>query len=135
MHELPVTESILTIALRYAEREHATSISDLYLVIGDLSSIVDESVQFYWDIISRDTIAEGATLHFERTPMQMVCFDCGKTYRPEPGTLSCPGCGSTIVQVAGGEDFRLEAITVEKDENTEKANEAAPSVDGVIEET
>ena len=76
MHELPVTESILTIALRYAEREHATSISDLYLVIGDLSSIVDESVQFYWDIISRDTIAEGATLHFERTPMSCFIYRC-----------------------------------------------------------
>lgn len=135
MHELPVTESILNIALQYAERERATSIKDLYLVIGDLSSIVDESVQFYWDIISRDTLAEGAVLHFERTPMQMVCFDCGKTYRPEPGTLACPGCGSTYVQVAGGDDFRLEAITIEKDEVKREAPEAAPSVDGLIEET
>ncbi|MCB9461954.1 MAG: hydrogenase maturation nickel metallochaperone HypA [Anaerolineaceae bacterium] len=116
MHELPVTESILNIALQYAERERATHITDLFLVIGDLSSIVDDSIQFYWDIISRDTLAEGAILHFERVPMQMACFDCGHTYRPKPGTLSCPGCGSTTVQVAGGEDFRLEAITIEKDE-------------------
>lgn len=115
MHELAITQNLLDIALRYAQRENASVITDLYLVIGDLSSIVDESVQFYWDIISRDTIAEGATLHFERIPMQMICFDCGATYQPEPGTLVCAQCGSTQVQVAGGDEFRLDSINIEQD--------------------
>lgn len=116
MHELPVTQSVLDIALRYAERENATRITDLVLLIGQLSSIVDDSVQFYWDIISRGTIAEGATLHFERVPMQMLCLHCGQTYTPEPGTLDCPHCGSQRVQVAGGEEFRLESISIEKED-------------------
>ncbi len=115
MHELSVTENVLKIALHYAEGEGATRITDLYLLIGQLSSIVDDSVQFYWDIISRDTIAEGATLHFERIPMQMLCLDCAQTYHPHPGTLACPHCGSTHVQVAGGDEFRLESIGIECD--------------------
>lgn len=117
MHELPIARSVLEIAVRHAEKENATRITDLYLVIGDLSSIVDESIQFYWDIISKDTIAHGATLHFERIPTKMVCFECGQTYYPERGTLSCPHCQSTLVQVAGGDEFRLESIEVET-ENT-----------------
>lgn len=114
MHELPVARSVLQIALRYAEQEQAKRITDLFLVIGDLSSIVDDSIQFYWDIISRGTIAEGATLHFERVPMKMVCFGCGQTYYPEAGTLACPHCQSTSVQVAGGDEFRLDSIDIEK---------------------
>lgn len=117
MHELAITQNVLDIALRYGEQENATRITDLYLLIGQLSSIVDESVQFYWDIISRDTIAEGATLHFERTPMQMMCFDCAQTYHPDPGTLACPVCGGEHVQVAGGDEFRLESINIEKSED------------------
>ncbi|MCB9457970.1 MAG: hydrogenase maturation nickel metallochaperone HypA, partial [Anaerolineaceae bacterium] len=56
MHELSVTQSILEIALRYGNQNGAKHITHLYLVIGDLSSIVDDSVQFYWDIISRGTM-------------------------------------------------------------------------------
>jgi len=104
---------VLDIALRHAEDAGAQRITDLYLVIGDLSSIVDDSIQFYWDIISRGTLAEGATLHFDRVPTKMYCFECGKTYLPEKGTLACPHCGSTLVQVAGGDEFRLESIEVE----------------------
>lgn len=122
MHELPIARSVLSIALRHAEKENATKITDLYLVIGDLSSIVDESIQFYWDIISKNTIAHGATLHFERIPTRMVCFECGQTYYPEPETLACPHCKSTLVQVAGGDEFRLESISVETDEKLGEKN-------------
>jgi hydrogenase nickel incorporation protein HypA/HybF len=61
MHELPVTESLLEIALRHARKAGAERITRLNIVIGELSSIVDESIRFYWDIVSKDTMAEGST--------------------------------------------------------------------------
>jgi hydrogenase nickel incorporation protein HypA/HybF len=113
MHELAVTQSVLDIALRHARKAGAGRITDLYLVIGQLSSIVDDSVAFYWDIISRDTIAEGARLHFQRVPAEMVCLECSREYTLDGDALPCPNCGSTRVKVTAGEDFRLEAIEVE----------------------
>jgi hydrogenase nickel incorporation protein HypA/HybF len=124
MHELAITESILNISLRHAEQADAAAITDLYLVIGDLSSIVDDSVQFYWDIITRGTIAEGATLHFKRIPVTMSCTDCGMEYTPEADTLACPNCGGTHPLIKGGEEFFLDSITVEsKDEQQNPAAE------------
>lgn len=113
MHELPVTESILEIALRHAEQGGASRITDLYLVIGQLSSIVDDSVQFYWDLVSKDTAAEGARLHFRRIPTEMVCLDCSQRYAPAEDDLACPSCGGVRIQVAAGEEFYLEAIDVD----------------------
>jgi hydrogenase nickel incorporation protein HypA/HybF len=113
MHELPVTQNILRIAAEYAEKADAARVTDLYLVIGQLSSIVDDSVQFYWEIISKNTICEGATLHFERIPATLHCLDCGATYTLQRELRGCPACESARVQVTAGEEFRLDSIEVE----------------------
>lgn len=113
MHELAVTESILEISLRHAQKARATRITDLYLVIGQLSSIMDDSVQFYWDIIAKDTLAEGARLHFKRIPAELQCLDCGNTYAPSKEILACPQCHSIRVKFTAGEEFQLESIEVE----------------------
>lgn len=117
MHELMVTENIRDIALRHAEKANAARITDLFLVIGELSSIVDDSVQFYWDFVVEGTIAEGATLHFRRIPAEMVCQGCNHTYSPRRA-LPCPACDSGDVRVTAGEEFYLEAIEVEHAQET-----------------
>ncbi|MCP4357034.1 MAG: hydrogenase maturation nickel metallochaperone HypA [Chloroflexi bacterium] len=111
MHELAVTESILEIGLRYARQEGAARITDLYLVIGDLSSIVDDSVQFYWEMISQGTMAENSVLHFRRVTAAITCQNCNHTYSIETLSL-CPGCDSSQVRITAGEEFYLEAIDV-----------------------
>ena len=113
MHELRITESLLEIALRHARNANASKITDLYLVIGQLSSVVDDSVQFYWDIIAKDTPAEGAPLHFKRTPTEILCLDCNHQYKPADNNMACPKCESITVKIITGEEFFLEAINVE----------------------
>ncbi len=114
MHELSVTESILDIAVRYASQNEAKRVTDLYLVIGRLSSIVDDSVQFYWDIVSQDTLCKGSMLHFQRVPAKMVCLDCNNEYILESDLMPCPACGSIKTQIASGDQFYLDSIEIEK---------------------
>jgi hydrogenase nickel incorporation protein HypA/HybF len=115
MHELAVTENILEIASRHATQVHAKRVTDIYLVIGNLSSIVDDSVQFYWDIISENTICSGAQLHFQRIPAQMACQECGHTFGLEDNHLTpCPQCNSMNIRVIAGEEFYLDSIEIEK---------------------
>ena len=127
MHELSVTESILEIALRHADQAGARRITDLNLVIGQLSSIVDDSVQFYWDIIAKDTIAEGARLHFKRIPTEMLCLDCGKHYAPDSETLACPNCQSAHVQVFAGNEFRLDSIDIDTEDDQDAVSSEDPN--------
>ncbi len=113
MHELSVTESLLEIAQRHAAQAGARRVTDLYLVIGRLASIVDDSVQFYWDAISQGTICEGAKLHFERVPAKLFCLNCGETYLMPQDLIPCPKCGSDRVKVLNGTEFHLDSIGVE----------------------
>jgi hydrogenase nickel incorporation protein HypA/HybF len=113
MHELSITQSILDISLRHAEQVNARRIVGINLLIGKFSSVVDDSVQFYWDMIAEGTIAEGATLHFERIPAEMTCRDCNTTFAPTDSTFECPACLSPRVYISKGTEMRVESIDVE----------------------
>jgi len=113
MHELAVTESVLKIALQHAEKANAKRVTDLHIVMGELASMVDDSIQFYFDFLSRDTLAENATLRFRREPAIVGCWDCGGKFEAcAPLSPVCPQCGGTKLQVTGGREFRVESIEV-----------------------
>jgi len=114
MHELSVTESVLEIACKHAEKAKAKKVTDIHLVIGRLSSIVDDSVQFYWNVISKDTICEDANLHFKREPAVLVCLDCQTEYTLEDELTGCPNCGGARIRVLSGDEFNLESIEIER---------------------
>lgn len=122
MHELGVTHSILNIVLHHANEAGAVRIKEINLVIGQLSSIVDDSVQFYWDMISEGTIAHGAHLNFKRVPATLTCRDCTHEFPLNQRDYTCPNCGSTKVVVAGGDDFFIESIDVDLASETQHSN-------------
>jgi hydrogenase nickel incorporation protein HypA/HybF len=113
MHEMAVTQSVLDIAVKHAQRAEASRITQINLVIGELSGVVDDSVQFYFDFLSRDTIAAGAKLVFERRPAVYRCRECATDFHPDGFDWSCPACGELVFEVVSGREFRIESIEVE----------------------
>jgi len=113
MHELAVTQSILNIALENAQKVDAKQITGINLLVGQMASLLDDSIQFYWDILSEGTIAVGAKLNITRIPTEMRCFDCGQIFSPSPETFDCPACKSIRVQVIQGDEMRVDSIDVE----------------------
>jgi hydrogenase nickel incorporation protein HypA/HybF len=116
MHELSVTENILEIALRHAKQANASRVTDVYITVGRLSSIVDDSVQFYWDIVGEDSICKGATLHFNRIPARLLCLNCQNEFELDEELTPCPACGSAQLKVLTGEEFFVDSIGVESAE-------------------
>jgi hydrogenase nickel incorporation protein HypA/HybF len=114
MHELPVTENLLKVVLEAAEKANAKRVTRINLVVGDLSSIVDDSVQFYFDFLSKDTLAEGAALAFTRLPAEVRCLDCGATSKFAGEFVpTCSRCGGRRLEVSGGREFLVDSIEVE----------------------
>lgn len=117
MHELAVTESLLAIVVQSAIENHAQKVTDITLSIGALSSIIDDSVQFYWDHISKGTVAEEATLHFNRIPATMLCLDCDTEFTLEEELIPCPNCASINLNIVAGEEFQVDYIEIQKEED------------------
>jgi hydrogenase nickel incorporation protein HypA/HybF len=113
MHELSVTQEVLNIAVEKAQKAKASKIIRIDLVIGEMSGVLDDSVQFYFDFLSKDSIASGASLAFKRVPMQVRCKHCGNIFLPGKQSWSCPQCQEWEVEVLAGREFYLESIEVE----------------------
>jgi hydrogenase nickel incorporation protein HypA/HybF len=114
MHELSATEGILAVALEAARDAGAVRVSAIDVVIGDLSSMVGESVQFYFDLLSKDTAAAGAQLHVRRQSATAACGACGASYSVVPPlSPECAACGSAALTVSGGREFHVASIEVD----------------------
>jgi hydrogenase nickel incorporation protein HypA/HybF len=113
MHELSVTQSVLDIALAHAEKAGANRVRCINIAVGELSGIISESVQFYFDFVSKETPAEGAELVFRKVPAQFRCKACGAVYEPEGSEWDCPMCEELAPQAIGGRELSVESIEVE----------------------
>jgi len=113
LHELSVTENIIDICLRHAQKHGARRIVRINLVLGELTGIVDQCITFYWEMLAKDTIAAQAELVFRKVPVVARCRECGKEYRPEDLQLTCPACGCDRAELVSGREFRVESIEVD----------------------
>ena len=113
MHELAITEDILRVAVEHAARAGAQRITAISIVIGDLSSVVDDSVQFYFDFLSSDTLADGAQLRFHRVAARFRCRQCGREFAPHDMDWHCPHCQALGGEIIAGKEFYVESIEVE----------------------
>jgi hydrogenase nickel incorporation protein HypA/HybF len=123
MHEMAVTQGLLNMALEYAQGRHIT---DIYLKVGQMSAVVPDSVELFFEYLSKDTLAEGARLHFECVPMGMTCQDCGaaadlsewndelpQVIMAKAIARGCYRCGSRRLRVTDGVSFGLVSLKVE----------------------
>jgi hydrogenase nickel incorporation protein HypA/HybF len=91
---MALTEKILNIIIHEAEAHHAKKIKKIEMVLGDLSGVVSDSMEMYFELISKGTMAEGATLEFTREKARLYCNQCQTEYIKEPGDFLCPICGN-----------------------------------------
>lgn len=116
MHELPITETILKIVLTHAERNNVRKVMNIHLRIGKLSDLADEWIQRYFDYLSRDTVAEGAQLKIERTPILLKCNACNESYSVEIADLNhsaCPACGQKDNKLISGQEYYIKDMEVQ----------------------
>lgn len=113
MHEYAVTQSMMHIVLDEAKRVNAAKVLEIRLVIGDLSTIIDDSVQMYFDIMSQGTVAQGARLVFNRVRAQFKCRECGEVFEKPSKGFDCPLCRGLGTPTGVGREFYIESLEIE----------------------
>jgi hydrogenase nickel incorporation protein HypB len=133
VHELSLSSAIVDTALRHAEGRRVTAVN---MRIGALRQVVPDSLVFYFEIVSRETVCEGARLEPELVGAMLRCPECEREWDPAPPpvathggpldvfpgppTFRCPGCGSGGGEGAESGEFEVESIEVEASEAKEE---------------
>jgi hydrogenase nickel incorporation protein HypA/HybF len=110
MHELSVSSAVLDTVLKHAAGRRVTVVS---LRIGHLRQVVPDSLAFYFELVSRETLCEGARLEQEYIPALLRCEGCEREWDPEDAWFRCAGCGGAGAVIAGNE-LEVESIEVEE---------------------
>ena len=113
MHELPIPQSILDIALQAAAARGGGRITAIRLSIGPFSGVVPDCVQMYLDVLARGTAAEGARIEARRLPLRVECRDCGRVAEIDRTRICCPGCGGVNLKRLSGRECTVESLEVE----------------------
>jgi hydrogenase nickel incorporation protein HypA/HybF len=113
MHEMSLAEGILQLVEDTAKRENAHVVQEVVLEIGQLAQVELEALRFCFDVVIRDSVAEGATLSIVTVPGSGWCLPCAQTVALPETLGACPVCGSHQVQVTGGADMRVKEIAIQ----------------------
>jgi hydrogenase nickel incorporation protein HypA/HybF len=113
MHELSIATAVLNTALKHADDRRVTAVR---LRVGTMRQVVPDSLEFYFEIVARDTACEGATLELEQIEAILRCGACGREWSPQIPAFRCPDCGSADVGALAGEELEVDYIEVEQEE-------------------
>ncbi len=125
MHELALSTAILDTVKRHAKGRRVTEVQ---MVIGTMRQVVPDSLDFYFGVVTRGTLAEGARLEQQIVAAELRCRDCDRRWHPDPEfpDFRCPDCGEGNVQVLAGTEFEVDSINVEEPAEREEAECIAP---------
>ena len=113
MHELALTEGIISIVESEKKKHGFEKVSEISLKLGEYSGVIPECVEEFFPIASRGTAAAGAKLIFERVPAEFECRECAWHGGLEKGSFTCPACGGENLKMTAGREFYVENIKVE----------------------
>ncbi|AEC51084.1 hydrogenase nickel incorporation protein [Pyrococcus sp. NA2] len=138
MHEWALADAIVRTVLDYAQKENASKVLAVKVVLGELQDVNGEIVEFAMRELFKGTIAEGAEIIFEEEEAVFKCRNCGHEWTlkevkdrlderiredihfiPEVvhAFISCPRCGSHDFEVVKGRGVYIGGIKIEKEED------------------
>jgi hydrogenase nickel incorporation protein HypA/HybF len=104
---------MLDIVIEKAKQAGARKVRKINLVVGEMTGYVPDCVQFYFDFLSKETLAKGAVLSFKMIPAKARCRVCDRTFEIDEFAWTCPDCHDNKIEIIAGKELFVESIEVE----------------------
>jgi hydrogenase nickel incorporation protein HypA/HybF len=112
MHELEIMKSIVNTVQDHSRKSNAQEVLKVVLIVGRLSGVVPEALEFCFDICIKGTLLEGAQLEIQRVPSLGLCKECGKEFDLLENNFSCSRCGKENWEMISGRELIIKNLEV-----------------------
>lgn len=112
MHEMSLCEGIIQIIEDSAATQSFNKVKSVWLEVGTLAGVEIPALKFCFDVVCRNTIAEGSDLHIVETPAVAWCMWCSESVLIKQRHDACPKCDKYQLQVTSGDEMRIKELEV-----------------------
>jgi hydrogenase nickel incorporation protein HypA/HybF len=90
-------------------------VKEVRLRVGALASVVEDSLQFCWELATEGSPIAGAALVIHMLPVIVHCDACGvDTEIAGVQSFRCPKCGELAADLRQGRELEIESIELEE---------------------
>jgi hydrogenase nickel incorporation protein HypA/HybF len=112
MHELSIAQSIIQIVEKSFNKNSGKRIESVTLLIGQLSGIEVDALEFSFSIIKNETVLHNVELVIEKIEGQGKCQKCNMVFAMNKYGMPCPSCQSYNIDILKGKEMKVLRINV-----------------------
>lgn len=107
MHEVSLIENVIEIVMAEMPKHGITKVENITLRIGQMSMVMSDALIFAFEVLSKGTPLENATLSIESVPTEGRCRGCGEEFIIKDWPTDCPKCGGTDIELISGKELEI----------------------------
>lgn len=116
MHEASLVVELRRQVEDLMKQHGAARVTVVKVRIGEFSGVEPDLLAARFAEQVDETPLQGAELRMTRAVLEGACRECRTRFPIRRFRFACPACGSSAVDVTGGEELLLESVTMEADE-------------------
>ena len=114
MHEIAAMQGVVRTVLDCMRAAGASRVTHVQLVLGVSGHFTADAAHQSFEVLTRGTLIEGASLSIQWVPAQYQCFSCLHRFESgEPSEqVTCPQCGEVALEVEHQDICSVSSINV-----------------------
>ena len=113
MHEVSIAQNILDIVEKEAEKQKASKIHLVKIILGQFTGVVKEALEFALLTVKKNSIANDTHFQIDTVPLKTHCSDCKNDYSNQQEIIfTCPSCNGNL-EIISGKEMYIDYIDLE----------------------
>ena len=115
MHELSIVSSIVESVTGSVAAYPGAQVREVRLRVGALAAVVEDSLQFCYEIAVQNTPLAGSRLVVNVLPVIAHCEPCGRDVKlASLQSFRCPLCGQPVTELRQGRELEIDCVEIEE---------------------